>query len=109
MFYVYILHCSESDRYYVGHSSDVHRRLEEHNHPVENKKFTAKYTNWELVTFFQVSENRGDAIRVEKFIKKQKSKVFIIKLIAEKGNEIYITTLIKNVLKKVRAIPKTRD
>jgi putative endonuclease len=111
MFYVYFLYSSNSDRYYIGYTEDVVKRLKEHNHPVVKSKFTSKYLPWELKLSFEVSSVRGDAIRVERFIKKQKSKVFIQKLIAETNNILYFNTLINNILKKslVRAIPGPRD
>ena len=111
MFYVYILYSSKCDHYYIGHTEDVVKRLEKHNNPVEKNKYTAKYLPWEIKMSFPASELRGDAIRIEKFIKKQKSKVFIKKLIAEKANREYLEDLITNVINRrlVRAIPHTRD
>jgi len=72
MFYVYILYSPKSDRYYIGHTSDVNKRLEEHNNPWENK-YTSKYLPWELRLFFKVSESRGEAMVVERFIKNKKA------------------------------------
>ena len=31
MFYIYILYSESFDKYYVGYTSDITRRLEEHN------------------------------------------------------------------------------
>ena len=111
MLYIYILYSSGYDHYYIGHTDDVIRRLNEHNHPEVNTKFTSKYLPWELRLSFAVSAKRGETIRVERFIKNQKSRLFVEKLISEKGNEDYFETFVKNVLKKklVRAIPRTRD
>jgi putative endonuclease len=99
VFYVYILYSSKSDRYYIGYTSDVQRRLEEHNDPKRKNKFTTKHIPWELRATFEISENRGDALLVERFIKKQKSRIFLKKLIEEKKNSAYYTSLITNVLK----------
>jgi putative endonuclease len=101
MFFVYILYSPKSDRYYVGHTNDINRRLNEHNYPTENSKYTSKFLPWQLKFLFPVSKNRGEAIKVERFIKKQKSKVFLQKLITEKNNKDYLDTLIVDVLKKV--------
>jgi putative endonuclease len=49
MFYIYILYSKNSDKFYVGQTDDVQRRLNEHNHPEINTKFTAKYIPWDLV------------------------------------------------------------
>ena len=85
-YYVYILYSETAGKYYVGHSPDPHKRLSEHNSYDNKSKFTAKYQPWELKAFFKVSENRGDAMKVETFIKKQKSKEFIKKIIAQHSN-----------------------
>jgi putative endonuclease len=37
-FYVYILFSPASDKYYIGHTPDVEKRLYEHNHPQEVSK-----------------------------------------------------------------------
>ena len=100
MFYVYILQSIKYDHYYIGHTEDVDKRLKEHNNPVIRYKYTAKYLPWEIKMSFPVSDFRGDAIRVEKVIKKQKSKVFIKKLIAEKDNTEFLEGLITNAIKK---------
>ena len=80
MFYIYFLYSNSSDVYYVGHSNDVYRRLLEHNES-EHTTYTSKHRPWELEYFFSVNGNRSDAIKIEKFIKKQKSKKLIVKII----------------------------
>ena len=57
MFYVYILYSQSADKFYVGQTSDVHKRLREHNNPLENSKFTAKFIPWEIVLFFHEIES----------------------------------------------------
>ena len=81
MFYVYILYCDSIDRYYVGHSNDVSRRLEEHNNPRRTNKYTAKSEGWKLVLTIEAGESRSEAVRIERYIKKQKSRKFIEHLI----------------------------
>ena len=111
MFYIYILYSSRSDKYYIGLTTDVNRRLEQHNNPPVNKKYTAKHLPWELKVFFQCSNSRGNGLIIERFIKNQKSRIFVEKLIAEKDNPEYFKDLINNIMKNqlVRAIPRTRD
>lgn len=75
MFYVYILYSRSSDRYYIGHTTDVYKRLEEHNNPLVKYKFTAKHLPWKLGLSFKISESRAEGMLVEKFIKNQKNKV----------------------------------
>jgi len=99
MYHVYILYSQSIDRFYIGHTSNVHKRLEEHNNPVDFSKYSAKGIPWEIVLSIMISESRSDAMKVEKFIKKQKSRAFIQKLILEKDNLEYFEKLICNILK----------
>jgi putative endonuclease len=80
MFYIYIIYSNTAEKFYVGHSENPWDRLVQHNEN-QSDKYTGKYQNWELKAVFQVSENRGDAILIEKFIKRQKSKKLLLKLI----------------------------
>jgi putative endonuclease len=93
MFYIYILYSDSADKYYVGHTPDVFKRLVEHNNPEKNSKFTAKYLPWKLMLSFDVSENYEEAIKVERFIKKQKKRSFLQKMISEKENKNYFVNL----------------
>ena len=80
MFYIYIIYSNTAEKFYVGHSENPWDRLVQHNEN-QGDKYTGKYQNWDLKAVFQVSENRGDAILIEKFIKRQKSKKLLLKLI----------------------------
>ena len=101
MFYIYILFSQSANKYYVGQTSDVQRRLEEHNNPIVNSKFTAKFIPWVIAVFFPVSDSRADAMKIEKFIKAQKSKKFIIKLIENKNNVEFFQNLTNNIVNAV--------
>jgi len=83
MFYIYFLYSKCSDKYYVGYSDDPDRRLIEHN-TSDNNTFTKKHRPWILVYSFTVSDLRSDALKIEQFIKKQKSRSLIEKIICEK-------------------------
>ena len=100
MFYIYVLYSNGSDRYYIGLTNDVDRRLKEHNNPLVYNKYTAKYIPWELKVSFECSESRGEGLIIERFIKNQKSRHFIEKLIAEKEDKNYFEGLINNILNK---------
>ena len=79
MFILYILYSEILDRYYVGYTNDLERRLSEHNRI--KGKYTDRGIPWRLV----YSENYSDkksAMNRERIIKSQKSKQFIIHLIA---------------------------
>jgi putative endonuclease len=99
MFYIYILYSKSSDKYYIGSTPDVNRRLEEHNNPSVFNKYTAKHIPWEPKVSFRCSDSRGDGLFIERFIKNQKSRAFLEKLIAEKDNPEYFENLIRNRLK----------
>ena len=73
MFYIYLIYSVSADKYYVGYSNDAFRRVIEHNIS-ERNTFTAKYRPWELVALFECGEDRGNAIKIERFIKKQKNR-----------------------------------
>jgi putative endonuclease len=99
MFYIYILYSETADKYYIGQTEDVQRRLFQHNNPLEAQKFTAKCIPWKLPLYFKVNENRGDAMRVEKFIKSQKSRNFILELIRNKANNDFFIKLVHDVVR----------
>jgi putative endonuclease len=79
-FYIYILYSEKFNKYYVGHSDDPWRRINEHNHG-KFHKFTSDYRPWEIAAVFRVGDDRGTALKTEKWIKKQKSRKLIEKLI----------------------------
>jgi putative endonuclease len=78
MYTLYILHSKSVDRYYVGFTNDLERRLSEHN------RIKAKYTDigipWSVV-YTESFNSKKDAMNREKFIKSKKSRKFIIELI----------------------------
>ena len=93
MFSVYILLSQKSGKYYIGHSEDVGRRLMEHNNP-NNSSYTSKHQPWELKASFEVGNKRGDAMKVEKYIKSQKSRKFTQQIVENIGNHEFMTKLL---------------
>ena len=79
-FFIYILFSQSTNKYYVGHSEDPIRRLSEHNCGIHQKSTTSGRP-WELKAVFEVQGDRGQALKVEGFIKKQKSRKLIELLI----------------------------
>lgn len=67
MFYVYILEAvNYKERYYVGYSEDLKKRLEEHNN---GKNFSTKlYFPWKII-YYEARLNEKDAKRREKYLK----------------------------------------
>jgi putative endonuclease len=69
MFYIYIIYSETADKYYTGYSEDPWSRIIQHNEN-DADKYTGKYDNWKLAAVFEVSEDRGEAMKLERFIKK---------------------------------------
>ena len=97
---VYILYSEKSDIYYVGHTENVSKRLLEHN-DLLSKSFTSKHQPWILKSSFVTGNDRGTAMKIESFIKKQKSKKFIEKVINDPMDIDFITQLVR--------VPRPRD
>jgi putative endonuclease len=78
-YYLYILKSGTADRYYVGISSNPHRRLEYHNS--FEKGFTSRYRPWTIV-FTQEFPSKAEAHAAEMKVKSWKSRKMIERLIA---------------------------
>jgi putative endonuclease len=94
MFYIYIIYSESVDKYYIGHTNDPSRRLEEHNTVIKNS-YTFKFRPWILKGSFPTFFSRSEAIIMEKYLKKMKSRIFI-------ENLIYSPERFEEILKKVR-------
>ena len=101
MFYIYILYSETSELYYFGYSEDPFKRLEEHNTSLHST-FTSKHRPWSIAALFEVGESRGEAMKIERFIKKQRSREFV-KLLCNKD---YIP---KSSLAQLVRVPQLRD
>lgn len=93
MFYVYILFSDKLNRYYIGTTDNVGKRLEEHNSNAYQDSYTSKGIPWVLKVHFLLDSSK-QAYDLEKFIKRMKSKVFIEKLIQNPD-------IVKEILNKV--------
>ena len=77
-FKVYILQSQLDGSYYIGYTTDLEKRLSNHNSGKSN--YTSKKIPWKVV----YSENfatKSEALRREKFLKKQKNSEFYLRLI----------------------------
>ena len=79
MYYIYILFSVSSEISYIGYSENPWERLLQHN-TKEEGTFSSKHKPWTLKAVFE-TPSKAEAISIEKFIKKQKSKKLISKLI----------------------------
>jgi len=80
MFYLYILQSQKDGSYYIGYSANPQQRLLKHNNSLSG--YTSRKKPWALV-YTQAYATKTEAIKRERFIKAQKSRVFIEKLIAD--------------------------
>jgi putative endonuclease len=78
MYSVYIIYSKSLDRYYVGYTNNFVRRLEEHNR--KKGKYTDLGIPWILV-YSETFKSKKLAMERESFIKRKKSKSYIIELI----------------------------
>lgn len=67
MWYVYILLSASGRKTYTGYTSDVDRRLFEHN-TSETKGYTRRYRPWALMRT-EPYDQKAEAIHREKFLK----------------------------------------
>ena len=78
MFFVYIIESQKDFSFYVGQCDDLDRRMSKHNDGLS--KYTSGKSPWRL-KYFESYISRSEAIKREKQIKNQKSKMFIQALI----------------------------
>ena len=82
MYYVYILHSKQFDRYYVGQCEDLEARVDRHNGKAVPS--TKPYVPWELV-YFESFGIRSEAVQREREIKGKKSRRYIEYLVISKS------------------------
>ncbi len=75
---VYILRSEIVDRFYIGYTSNIGRRLEEHNS--NQSKYTKNKGTWKLV-YTEFFSSKSDAIKRERFLKAQRNREFYLRLI----------------------------
>ena len=65
----------------MGYTSDYEKRLNDHNTQEDFNTYISKFRPWELVAVFHAGDEKAQAIRMERFIKKQKSRRLIEELV----------------------------
>jgi putative endonuclease len=81
MFYVYIIQSKKNTSFYIGYTSDILKRIEQHN--TGKSRYTMTGIPWELV-YIEEFKIKREAIIGERFLKQQKNKEFYLKLIQSK-------------------------
>jgi putative endonuclease len=82
-YYVYILQSQKNKSFYIGYSSDLKKRLKEHNKG--KSKATKPYTPYKLI-FYEAFLNRIDAKNREKYLKSGYGRRTIKKLLGRHLN-----------------------
>jgi putative endonuclease len=78
MYFVYILYSVKLDRYYVGSTGNLEDRLKRHNSG--RSTYTKPGIPWKLV-YSKQYQTRSEAYSAEQYIKSQKSRMYIERLI----------------------------
>ena len=73
-YFVYILFSEKADRYYVGETDDIGKRLNSHLSGVSS--YTSQSDDW-ICVYREEFKTRTEAIRREKEIKRKKSRNYI--------------------------------
>lgn len=85
MYYIYILKSTKVNRYYIGCTSNIARRLNEHNSGKVSS--TKAYSPWILI-YTENFEDKSDAYKREKEIKSYKSGFKFKEIIKHIDNQI---------------------
>ena len=80
MAYVYILQSKRNQRFYIGSTNDLARRLKEHN---TGKHHMSKRLQPLKLIFQQEYQDIADARKIEMKLKKLKRKDYILKIIQD--------------------------
>lgn len=83
-FYTYILQSETTQGLYIGYTSDIERRLKQHNE--STGKYTSNKGKWNII-FYKKFDNKKDSISLERKLKGWKNKTRILEWIErEKTN-----------------------
>ena len=78
-FYTYILFSEKLNRYYIGSTQNIHKRLDRHN--AGATKSTKAGRPW-VIVYSEEYESKSEAIKRENYLKSMKSRKFIKTLIS---------------------------
>ncbi len=78
---VYIIQSLKDHSFYIGYSANIEERILKHN--AGNSRYTSKKIPWKLV-YTEEFTSKSDALKRERFLKKQKNRNFYLKLIQNK-------------------------
>jgi putative endonuclease len=81
-YHFYIIYSASSNRYYIGHTSEIAERVRKHNS--NHKGFTGKANDWQ-VAYTEEFETKEEAYARERQVKSWKSRKMIERLIGNAG------------------------
>ena len=84
MYYVYVLRSKKDDNFYIGYTSDLDRRIDEHNQGVS--KSTAHRRPLELV-YYEACRSSKDAMHREKYLKSTYGHRYLKNRLKNDGND----------------------
>ncbi|PCJ98813.1 MAG: excinuclease ABC subunit C [Flavobacteriaceae bacterium] len=79
--FLYIIYSKTLDKFYIGETPNIQNRIQQHNQHYFKTNFTKSANDWSIV-LSKKCDSKENAIYLEKFVKRMKSKKFVLKLIA---------------------------
>ena len=79
MYLVYVIYSAKLNRYYIGTTDNIERRLQEHNDGVYKDSFTCRGVPWEIYLVIEDLESK-QAYDIESYMKRMKSSDYLKKL-----------------------------
>jgi putative endonuclease len=74
VFWIYILEC-ENGNYYTGYTKDLAKRYQQHLNGTANSKYTRSFKPKRIAQCWQLFDEIGIALKIERFIKQQDRKI----------------------------------
>ena len=102
MYYIYLLYSENYDRYYIGYTTNYELRLHHHNTQEYFNTYTSNYRPWRIAALFSCGDSCKQAMQLERFIKKQKSR----KLLERLADPAFVP---EGMLSKLVRVPQVRD
>ncbi len=84
MHYIYILYSPTLDKFYIGETQELELRIIQHNSRFFKGASTSIADDWIVRWSFDTGD-RIKARKIESFLKKQKSKTFIIRFLLDES------------------------
>lgn len=81
MHYFYILHSNSIDKYYIGETPNIDVRVKQYNCHYFKKSYTKAASDWRIALALKCA-SKEEALYLEKFVKRMKSRKFTGKVIA---------------------------